>query len=181
MNEMNHFYMLVGIDPENRTSLKTFSSLCGVPADRLKYYNERNVLPSGKDLHRICQAAGKSAAHLKLSMGLYDHGLKSLLQRHAGEIYRLIEDEVPRESNVVQMPKLVFESAFGRLFQGDCLEVMKTVESDSVDLIFADPPFNLQKLYPSGIDDNLREQQYIAWCEEWLCQRRPEMGFLPAL
>lgn len=168
MNEMSHFYKAVGITPDDRASLLAFSSSAGIPAERLKYYNERNVLPSGKDLQRICHATGKSAVQLKLEMGLFDHGLRALLQRHSGELYKLIEDELPKESNVLQMPKQVFETPLGRLYQGDCIEVMKTIESDSVDLIFADPPFNLKKLYPSGIDDNLKEQQYIAWCEEWL-------------
>lgn len=103
-------------------------------------------------------------------MGLIDHSLKTLLQRHADEIYRLIEGDLPKESNVLQMPKTALDTHYGRLYQGDCIEVMRTVESDAVDLIFADPPFNLKKLYPSGIDDNLKEQQYIAWCEEWLAE-----------
>ena len=40
-------------------------------------------------------------------------------------------------------------------------------QDDSVDLIFADPPFNLKKLYPSGMDDNLKCEQYMSWCEQW--------------
>jgi site-specific DNA-methyltransferase (adenine-specific) len=44
---------------------------------------------------------------------------------------------------------------------------MKEINSESVDLIFADPPFNLNKLYPSRMDDNLKENQYLNWCEKW--------------
>jgi len=35
------------------------------------------------------------------------------------------------------------------------------------DLAFADPPYNLAKLYDS-YRDTLAEQQYLAWCERWL-------------
>jgi site-specific DNA-methyltransferase (adenine-specific) len=42
------------------------------------------------------------------------------------------------------------------------------MDNDSVDLIFADPPFNLNKLYPSNIDDNLKAGQYLRWCEQWI-------------
>jgi site-specific DNA-methyltransferase (adenine-specific) len=45
---------------------------------------------------------------------------------------------------------------------------MKKMESNSVDLIFADPPFNLNKLYPSNIDDSLKTEKYIQWCQDWL-------------
>ena len=30
------------------------------------------------------------------------------------------------------------------IIQGDCLEVLKSLPSKSVDLVFADPPYNLQ-------------------------------------
>jgi site-specific DNA-methyltransferase (adenine-specific) len=66
------------------------------------------------------------------------------------------------------MPALVFESTMGKLYQGDCLALMPHVEGDSADLIFADPPFNLKKLYPSHIDDNLKSEQYVGWCEKWI-------------
>ena len=34
--------------------------------------------------------------------------------------------------------------------------------------MFADPPFNLKKLYPSNIDDNLKSERYIHWCQQWI-------------
>jgi site-specific DNA-methyltransferase (adenine-specific) len=68
----------------------------------------------------------------------------------------------------VPMPDLVLESTMGKLYQGDCLALMPHMDSDSIDLIFADPPFNLKKLYPSNIDDNLKSEQYLEWCEKWI-------------
>jgi site-specific DNA-methyltransferase (adenine-specific) len=64
-------------------------------------------------------------------------------------------------------PKLTLETSLGKLYRGDCLKLMPQLEEGSIDLIFADPPFNLNKLYPSKINDNLKEDQYIAWCEQW--------------
>src|SRR5271169_7015876 len=34
--------------------------------------------------------------------------------------------------------------AEGRIFLGDCIEVLRSVPANSVDLVFADPPYNLQ-------------------------------------
>jgi site-specific DNA-methyltransferase (adenine-specific) len=47
---------------------------------------------------------------------------------------------------------------------------MRDLDSDSVDMIFADPPFNLNKLYPSSINDNLKTERYLEWCETWLSE-----------
>ncbi|HSK66206.1 MAG TPA: DNA methyltransferase, partial [Anaerolineales bacterium] len=33
---------------------------------------------------------------------------------------------------------------FNQILHGDCIEVLKTLPESSVDLIFADPPYNLQ-------------------------------------
>lgn len=56
------------------------------------------------------------------------------------------------------------------IYIGDSIEVMETWISDPsarFDLIFADPPYNLEKNY-GKLEDNLKEQEYISWCEKWL-------------
>ena len=40
--------------------------------------------------------------------------------------------------------KLIKEIPRDRVFQGNCVDIMKTLPEESVDLIFADPPYNLQ-------------------------------------
>ena len=51
----------------------------------------------------------------------------------------------------------LFATPLGRLYQGDCLEVLADLDDASVNLVFADPPFNLGKLYGKSSDDNLPE------------------------
>ena len=50
---------------------------------------------------------------------------------------------------------------------GDAVEVLSQYPDDSVDLAFADPPYNLDKSYGS-YDDELDKERYLSWCEEWL-------------
>lgn len=53
------------------------------------------------------------------------------------------------------------------VLHGDCLEHLRLIPSDSVDMAFADPPFNLNKKYNSYADrKNLNE--YLEWCKQWL-------------
>ena len=47
---------------------------------------------------------------------------------------------------------------------GDCLEVMKDWPDNCVDLVFADPPFNVGKKYTKG--DN--RSDYKEWCGRWI-------------
>jgi len=56
-----------------------------------------------------------------------------------------------------------------RLHKGACLEVLKAIPSGTVDLAFADPPFNLTKNY-SGYCDDRSEGDYIGWCKRWLVE-----------
>jgi len=62
----------------------------------------------------------------------------------------------------------VLQTRFGELYQGDCLNLMQRMSGASVDLIFADPPFNLGKDYGSKVNDQLLEEQYLQWCREWI-------------
>lgn len=50
---------------------------------------------------------------------------------------------------------------------GDCLSYMRGLPTDSVDMVFADPPFNLNKNYAS-YKDNLPLHQYLDWTYQWL-------------
>ena len=57
-----------------------------------------------------------------------------------------------------------------KIHQGDCVENLKRVEAESVDLIFADPPFNIGYKY-DVYDDRQQAEDYLAWCGQWLCRR----------
>ena len=57
----------------------------------------------------------------------------------------------------------------GRLIQGDVLEELRNLDDESVDFIFADPPYNLQKKYNSYADD-LSVTEYFAWCDQWVSE-----------
>lgn len=53
------------------------------------------------------------------------------------------------------------------VIQGDALEVLATMPDESVDLVFADPPYNLNKAYAS-YDDEQDRGSYLSWCNTWL-------------
>lgn len=61
-----------------------------------------------------------------------------------------------------------FQTDLGRLFEGDCIQILKSLPDSSVDTVFADPPFNLKKKYGPNHSDNLSDFEYIEWCKEWI-------------
>lgn len=53
----------------------------------------------------------------------------------------------------------------GRLFYGDSLDWLASLKSESVDLVFADPPYNLKK---ADWDTFESQEQYIEWSMKWI-------------
>lgn len=56
-----------------------------------------------------------------------------------------------------------------KIIQGDCLKLLKEIPDNSVDMTFADPPFNLKKKY-NGYKDSLEFKEYIDWCDKWISE-----------
>lgn len=67
-------------------------------------------------------------------------------------------------------PDAKFSTGLGSLYQGDCVPWLRSLPAESVDLVFADPPFNLKKNYGEGIQDDLSEGEYWAWTKTWVAE-----------
>ena len=58
----------------------------------------------------------------------------------------------------------------GALFSGDCMAILPSIRTGTVDTVFADPPFNLGKTYGKSTKDDLLETDYLMWCGTWLSE-----------
>lgn len=56
-----------------------------------------------------------------------------------------------------------------RILNGDCLNELRDIETNSIDFAFTDPPYNLGKKY-AGYADALEIQDYFKWCDEWIAE-----------
>ena len=54
-----------------------------------------------------------------------------------------------------------------QIHQGDCVKQLAKVTEGSVDLVFADPPFNIGYSY-DVYDDSQSTDDYVKWCREWI-------------
>lgn len=56
-----------------------------------------------------------------------------------------------------------------KIHSGDCVEKLKGIRTGSVDLVFADPPFNIGYKYDVYHDQRSRKE-YQQWCRKWMSQ-----------
>jgi modification methylase len=91
--------------------------------------------------------------------------------------------EKVRKSKAVALPPVALD--VDRIIKGDCVEVMRSLPDACVDMVFADPPYNLQlggDLYrPEGgrvdaVDNDWDKfdtfASYDAFCKAWLAEAR---------
>ena len=77
------------------------------------------------------------------------------------------------------MPKVLsdflkYEYKNGAIYQGDCLEIMPLLKSQSIDLVLTDPPYNATDIGPKKrIYNNLKDKmrmpdlEYQSFCNDW--------------
>lgn len=78
--------------------------------------------------------------------------------------FQLIATDVATQQGLQQ----VYMSEHGILYQADCLKLLSALPDESVDLVFADPPFNLGKEYGEGVSDRMEGNKYFGWSKQWL-------------
>lgn len=72
-----------------------------------------------------------------------------------------------RRKSAGPKPKHHLDDPSTDVYVGDCRKVLSALEPESVDLVFADPPFNWDFDY-SGWNDKLPRGDYLRFTTEWL-------------
>lgn len=63
--------------------------------------------------------------------------------------------------------RLHYQHPHGKLYQGDAIDWLSSLEAETVDLIFADPPYNIKK---ADWDNFENQEAYIHWSLRWIEQ-----------
>lgn len=61
--------------------------------------------------------------------------------------------------------RLQWQNAHGGLYQGNSLEWLASLDSESADMVFADPPYNIKK---AEWDNFESQEKYIEWSLVWI-------------
>ncbi len=67
----------------------------------------------------------------------------------------------------INTPSLFYKHQNGELWQGNSIDWLKSLKSESVDLIFADPPYNIKK---ADWDTFESQEEYIKFSIQWIEQ-----------
>ncbi len=67
----------------------------------------------------------------------------------------------------LEKPVLFYRHPHGEIWVGDAVAWLRSLEDESVDLIFADPPYNIKK---AEWDDFESQEEYIRWSLRWIEQ-----------
>lgn len=92
-------------------------------------------------------------------------------ERGAGPItllgQALYKGQIPNHSSPPHPdnPAVIYHHPHGTLFCGDAATWLKSLPPASVDLIFADPPYNIKK---AEWDDFKSHQEYVSWSTNWI-------------
>ena len=70
---------------------------------------------------------------------------------------------LPSKESVSFFP--VYKNKNNVLYEGDSIKWLKSIESDTVDLIFADPPYNIKK---AEWDKFESQEKYVQWSMKWI-------------
>ncbi len=110
----------------------------------------------------------------------WDKAGKFLSVRHPINNYRVysqsqmtalvqeLQLEFDYSDNIIPLKKSFdpyFESGFGQLFNVEAVSYMKTLAPGSVNLIFADPPYNIKK---AEWDTFSSQKEYVEWSMDWI-------------
>ncbi|WP_440483190.1 DNA-methyltransferase [Serratia marcescens] len=63
--------------------------------------------------------------------------------------------------------QLQFKHPNGELYQGNSISWLKSLKDETVDLVFADPPYNIKK---ADWDNFESQEKYIEWSLEWISE-----------
>lgn len=69
----------------------------------------------------------------------------------------------------------IFQKGNDIIYHSDAIDVLeKYIEDESIDLIFADPPYNIGKSFAGMKDKWKDDESYLQWCYKWLdlCVRK---------
>lgn len=140
---LSDVWMDLVVDPRERMPVEVFQRILDLAAS-----------PGRRSLLLVCPDAARALTTIKGALERV-RSFNPLAHKH-------------RRPSVTG-PRPIPEALLNRLHRAPCLEVLRRIPSASVDLAFADPPFNLMKSY-AGYKDDLAEREYRGWCKRWLIE-----------
>ena len=148
---LNMYFFEMGAFMEGFVSVSEAAKLIGVNTETLRRWDKTGKFPSARNPinnYRIYQVEHVHRFVKELQLQL-EYNAENAQENALNDV-----SETP-----------YFETEYGSLYNRDVLEFFKSVHDESVDMIFADPPYNIKK---AEWDTFASQQQYVEWSLQWI-------------
>lgn len=154
-------------------TLKEISGKLGVDKSYISQLEHSKGRPSGKFIKKLSRLFGIDEDELAILARKIPKEIQDIFYANPLTAPMIVKEEMAiyKRKPPAGPPKKVepiFQTELGKLYNSDCLDLLRSLPDDSVDCIFADPPFNLGKDYGSRVNDKLEKYEYLGWCYAWL-------------
>lgn len=61
---------------------------------------------------------------------------------------------------------------FNKIYHSDCINLMSEIEDETIDLIIADPPYNLKKNFGNSSDIWESIEDWVEWSKKWISESK---------
>lgn len=108
-------------------------------------------------------------------------GLTKCKSKNKNELIALLEKKVtPKKVAAIELiieededEEYVLKQEFllevNKIHNEDCIEGMKKIQSETVDIVICDPPYNIGKDFGNN-SDKQKMDDYLLWCDKWIAE-----------
>jgi site-specific DNA-methyltransferase (adenine-specific) len=132
-------------------------------------------MSKSKTTYRIGEAAELVGVNTE-TLRRWDKKGKFVASRHPVNGYRVytkkqldqIVKDIGIQYTLTQRPiteKPILQTEWGTLYQTKAVRLLQSLDTESVQVIFADPPYNIKKAQWDTFES---QQAYVEWCMEWI-------------
>lgn len=98
------------------------------------------------------------------------HPINNYRVYHESNVLSLVEElqlELEYRKTKLESSEIepFFQTKYGSIYQYDAIKFLRTLKNESIDLIFADPPYNIKK---AEWDTFSSQKEYVEWSMEWI-------------
>jgi site-specific DNA-methyltransferase (adenine-specific) len=100
-----------------------------------------------------------------------ENGVKTNKSRTKKEMINLLENKTKllKEVDEITNDVITQDIEINKIYNLDCIDGMKIIKDESVDIIICDPPYNIGKDFGND-SDKQKMEDYLTWCDNWITE-----------
>jgi site-specific DNA-methyltransferase (adenine-specific) len=122
---------------------------------------------SRSDLLERCEKKGFTKYKSKNKNELIALLEKKVVSKKVAAVELIIEEDEDKDKE--EPIKQEFPLEVNKIHNEDCIEGMKKIQSETVDIVICDPPYNIGKDFGND-SDKQKMDDYLLWCDKWIAE-----------